>query len=277
LAALCAISSPDSSWLWLIPTVSGIFLLEVAKNASGEIFDWDSGTDQRVRDKDRSPFSGGKRVLVDGLLTRVETRNIAAACYALSIAVGLGIALFRDTRVLWFGLAGSSLAYFYHARPLQLSYRGWGEAAVSLCYGPLIACGTCLVLTGEISRQAFGLSIPLGLLTGAFLWINEFPDFEADKASGKNTWVVRLGRRNASRAYVGIVCLAFLLLLLQAVLWRNPALLAGLAGAIPSVRASRTLLRHPHDTAMLIPAQANSLIAFLLYALGAGIGSALAP
>lgn len=36
------------SLTWLAWTVVGIFLLEAAQNASGEIFDWDSGTDRGV-------------------------------------------------------------------------------------------------------------------------------------------------------------------------------------------------------------------------------------
>jgi 1,4-dihydroxy-2-naphthoate octaprenyltransferase len=64
---------------WLTVTVLGIFFVEVAKNASGELFDFDSGADLGVAPEDRSPFSGGKRVLVDGLLTRAQTRVIAIA------------------------------------------------------------------------------------------------------------------------------------------------------------------------------------------------------
>src|SRR5512142_1587467 len=52
------------AWGWLILTVLGIFCVEAAKNASGEIFDWDSGADEGVREDERSPFSGGKRVIV---------------------------------------------------------------------------------------------------------------------------------------------------------------------------------------------------------------------
>ena len=74
-------------------TVVGIFCVEAAKNASGEIFDWDSGADQGVRDDERSPFSGGKRVIVDGLLTRRETAIVAGVFYAIAIAVGLAIVL----------------------------------------------------------------------------------------------------------------------------------------------------------------------------------------
>src|SRR5256886_11584347 len=36
-------------------------------------------------------------------------------------------------------------------------------------------------------------SIPVGLLIAAVLWINEFPDMDADNAVGKKTLVLRLG------------------------------------------------------------------------------------
>src|SRR6476646_9777956 len=81
LGACAAARDGPLSWVWLAVTVAGIFAIEVAKNASGEVFDFDSGTDASVADEDRSPFSGGKRVMVDGLLTRGETVAIAAVCY----------------------------------------------------------------------------------------------------------------------------------------------------------------------------------------------------
>jgi 1,4-dihydroxy-2-naphthoate octaprenyltransferase len=99
-------------WGWLLVTVFGIFAIETAKNASGEVFDWDSGTDRNIALEDRSPFSGGKRVLVDGLLTRKETWFIAAAAYVIGIGAGLSILWLREPSGLWFGLAGVALAWF---------------------------------------------------------------------------------------------------------------------------------------------------------------------
>ena len=66
LGACVAAREGGLSWGWLWPSVFGIFCIEVAKNASGEIVDFESGTDRAVLPEDRSPFSGGKRVLVDG-------------------------------------------------------------------------------------------------------------------------------------------------------------------------------------------------------------------
>jgi 1,4-dihydroxy-2-naphthoate octaprenyltransferase len=121
LGASAAAAAGPLSAAWLATTALGIFAVEVAKNASGELFDWDSGTDLRVRPEDRSPFSGGKRVLVDGLLTRGQTRAIAIGGYLLAIVAGLAIARWREGGVLWLGVAGLALAFFYHAPPLRLS------------------------------------------------------------------------------------------------------------------------------------------------------------
>jgi 1,4-dihydroxy-2-naphthoate octaprenyltransferase len=272
LGTAMAARDGELAWGWLVLTVAGIFLIEVAKNASGEIFDFDSGADLAVAAADRSPFSGGKRVLVDGLLTRVQTSAVAAAAYAMGAAAGLVIAAAREPRVLWLGIAGIALAYFYQAPPLKLSYRGLGEAAVALAYGPLVCAGTYLVQRGCVTSSVVLVSLPLGALIAAFLWINEFPDYEADRGAGKRTLVVRLGRPRAARAFAAIVAAAFVLLALLPA-WGLPrGLLLGLLGAPPAVAAAWRLLREPEVTARVVPAQAWTLSSFVLAAAGAALG-----
>ena len=273
LGACAAARAGPIAWGWLAATVLGIFAIEVAKNASGEIFDFDSGTDLAIAPEDRSPFSGGKRVLVDGLLTRGETAAIAASGYVLGGACGLAILFWREPKVLWLGVAGMACAYFYHAPPVRLSYRGLGEAAVALCYGPLICCGTYLVQRGSVPSSAIALSAPLGLLIAGFLWINEFPDYRADLLAGKRTLVVRLGRRAASSAFAGLIAAAFVLLLLEPLLGLSAGVWLGAIAFAPASVAARSLHRHSETTAPIVPAQKQTLLAFLLLALGSGLGS----
>ena len=150
LGAAAAGRAGPLAWRWLALSVLGVFFIEVAKNASGEVVDFDSGADAAVAPEDRSPFSGGKRVLVDGLLSRGQVLAVAGAAYGLAVAAGLAIVAAREPRVLWIGAVGLALAFFYHAPPLRLAYRGLGEMAVAACYGPLIAAGAYLVQRGEI-------------------------------------------------------------------------------------------------------------------------------
>lgn len=272
LGASAAAAAGPLSAAWLAVTVLGIFAVEVAKNASGEVFDWDSGTDLRVRPEDRSPFSGGKRVLVDGLLTRGQTWAIAIGGYLLAIAAGLAIARWREGGVLWLGVAGIALAFFYHAPPLRLSYRGLGELAVAASYGPLVCAGTYLVQRGSIPIEVVLLAVPLGLLVAGFLWINEFPDYAADAQSGKRTLVVRLGRRRAANGFAALgVATGVILALLPAAGLPRTVWLGGIA-ALRYFPAARALLATPEDTAAIVPAQALTLQAFLLYAVGASAG-----
>lgn len=256
--------------------VLAIFALEWAKNASGEIVDFHSGADTRVSPEDRSPFSGGKRVLIDGLLTPSEVAVIAAAGYLLFAVLGLEIVLRRDPVALPLGIAGAILAFFYHAPPLQLAYRGLGELAVFVAYGPLLMNGTYRVLSGKWSEEVAWLSLTYGLLVAAFLWINEFPDAAADEAAGKRTWVVRLGKARAAEVFAVIVGAAWLLFacaLLLVLPWTE---VLALAGVVPSVQAIRSLLRSWNSTRQLIPAQARTLAAFVLFAVGASLGMVIA-
>ncbi|HET7768645.1 MAG TPA: prenyltransferase [Chloroflexota bacterium] len=277
LGAAFAAREVPLDWGWLALTVAGIFALEVAKNASGEVFDFDSGADLAVTPENRSPFSGGKRVLVDGLLTRGQTWGIAAVGYALGTAAGLAIVLWREPGVLWLGLAGVACAWFYQAPPFKLSYRGFGELAVAVCYGPLITLGTYLVLNGGLAPGVVWASLPLGMLIAAFLWVNEFPDYAADSSAGKRTLVVQLGRRRAALAYTALVATALTVAAVVpfvAIPYGYGALL-GVIGGLPALLAASILRTYPEQTARIIRAQALTLQAFVLYALGTGVGALL--
>lgn len=264
---------------WLLATILGIFFIEAAKNASGEIYDFDSGTDLKIKPEDKSPFSGGKRVLVDRMMTRRQTAVVAAAFYALGAIVGFAIVV-HEPRVLWLGLAGAAIAFFYHAPPIKLAYRGLGEIAVLLAYGPMILCGAYLVQRGDVPPATWRLATPLGVMIAAFLFVNEMPDALADEESDKRTLVVRLGRRRASRVYALFPVVAFGALL--ALPFVSPSLGFGVWGGflgLPlAIRATRRVwMTNGEVTEELVPAQAWTLLSFVLLALGSGMGLLLAP
>ncbi|HEU0032569.1 MAG TPA: prenyltransferase [Kofleriaceae bacterium] len=276
IGAAAAASQGPIAWGWLALTVLGIFCVEAAKNASGEIFDWDSGTDQAIRDDERSPFSGGKRVIVDHLLTRRETAIVAAVFYAIAIAAGLAIVLVREPDVLWLGMLGVGLAFFYHAPPLQLSYRGFGELAVGIAYGPVLAGGTYLVQRHSLDAGVLLASIPYALATAAFLWINEFPDARADAAAGKRTLVVRLGRERAARGFAILVTIAYVAVALLPLAGLPLTTLLGLIGLPHAIGAAHRLVRNPDNIREIVPAQAWTLLSFILMAVGLAGGFILA-
>lgn len=73
--------------------------------------------------------------------------------------------------------------------------------AVGIGFGPLIVLGSYYVQAQILPFRIFLISIPVGILIALVVFINEFPDYLADKSAGKRTIVVRLGKKNAMVLY----------------------------------------------------------------------------
>jgi len=261
------------AWTWLLVTALALFCIEVAKNGWGDIFDYDSGTDLAVRPEDRTNFSGGKRVLVDHLLTRQQTWIITVCFAAMGVLLGAVIVFLKAPVAFALGVVGLVLGWSYHGPPLQLAYRGLGELDVMLCYGPLICLGTYAVQTNALSTDVVWLSLPLGIFIAAFLWVNEFPDYSADKSCGKNNLVVTLGRDRAGRLLPAIYLVGFTLLWLIPFVSTLPrGIWLGFIAAPLAVVACRWVWRNPHTFYRDKPAQGMALLCFVFYSLGAGAG-----
>jgi len=88
--------------------------------------------------------------------------------------------------------------------------------------------------------------------------------------------VVRLGRPKAARVFVAMLTVAAVGLTLLPLVGIPVAVWLGALFVVPAAVASRILLQHAEVTARVIPAQAMTLISFVLYSLGSGIGLLLA-
>lgn len=276
IGASVAFHHPAFSWLWLVVILLGLFAIEVAKNAWGDVFDFDSGTDQAVAEEDRTDFSGGKRVMVDELLSRHQTWGMAAGFTLAGLIAGAAIVFLREPMAFWIGVLGFVLGWSYHGPPLRFAYRGLGELDVVICYGPLIALSTYLVLTHSLSWEVFWLSIPLGLIIAAFLWVNEFPDYLADRSHGKRNLVVRLGRHRASRVLPLIYLAAFAILAVLPLFGLPRSIWLGGLAAIPAAFVCHHVWYAPETFYRNHPVQPAALIAFLVYPAGVGCGILMA-
>jgi 1,4-dihydroxy-2-naphthoate octaprenyltransferase len=196
-------------WGLFALTLVGALALHVAANTFNDYFDWTSGTDENNNDY-FLPFSGGSRSIELGLISEKGLFRVALFFSALATLCG-GLLLFtRGWPIVALGMTGLFAAYFYTAPPLRLVARkGLGELFIGLCFGPLMVGGSAFALTGAMDPWAFLAGIPVGLLTTAILWINEFPDYAGDKVSGKNNLVVVLGKENARYGYALLMLTAF--------------------------------------------------------------------
>ena len=144
------------------------------------------------------------------------------------------------------------------------SIRGLGEIAVGLGFGPVMLLGAYWVQTQELSAAAWYVSIPVGILIAAVLYINEIPDRMWDEKAGKRTLVTRVSPEVSITGYAILIGAAYLSILVGVALGVMPvATLLGLL-TIPMVwRAYKALRRHHAYAYRLIPANATTVFAHL--------------
>lgn len=213
LAAAWVASGADAPagfpWLHFALVMAGTALLHLAANTFNDYFDWTSGTDEGNNDY-FLPFTGGSRSIELGLITPRRLFVVASVALLGAAACGAALAFLDRPLVLAFGAVGALSGFFYTAPPVRLAARrGLGELFVGLNFGPLMTAGAAYALRGTLLPEDFLIGIPMGLLTTAILWVNEFPDTPADVRAGKVHLVAVLGVARARWGYVAIVALAY--------------------------------------------------------------------
>lgn len=193
-------------WLGLVLCLLGVGCLHLGANLINDYYDA-KGSD--VLNLRVTPFSGGSRVIQQGRMSPAQVRGLAMAFFAGGVACGLALAAWGRPWVLVLGALGLAIGYFYSATSKALMLHGLGEIAIFFAFGPLVTWGTGYVLTGDFSLGAFLLGLPQAWLISAVLWINQFPDYQADREAGKRTLVVRLGTGRSRLGYLLLMLLPF--------------------------------------------------------------------
>jgi 1,4-dihydroxy-2-naphthoate octaprenyltransferase len=193
-------------------------------------------------------------------MTPGKVRTLAYLLFTLGVGCGLMLIFQGRPYVAVIGLLGLGAALGYSASPVQLMSAGLGELLIFLAFGPLLTWGAYYVQTGKLSLMAAAVSLPLAFLITAIIWINEFPDMEADLAAGKHHLVARLGLKTSRWGYAALMAAPFLSLFVLIELFHLPDLiLAGLAPLPLAVRAVRLAFRTPPDAPEFVPIQALTI------------------
>ena len=248
------------SWGWLGLTILGGAFLHIGTNTSNDYFDHTSGTDEANYNY-MVPFSGGSRSIQMGLISAKGMLTVAVVSFTLSAIVGIPLIQKAGMPILWLGLIGFLSGLFYTAPPFRFaSRRGLGELIIGLNFGPLMVAGSALVQTGQLLPEAFLAGIPIGFLIAAVVYMNEFPDYDSDKATGKNTLIVVLGPEKARAGYVALVASAFASIIVLVLNGTVPMLsLIALLAVYFGFSATRTLYKY-YNNRLLQPANWGTII-----------------
>jgi 1,4-dihydroxy-2-naphthoate octaprenyltransferase len=276
-AAVANLSGFSVDWGWLGLTLLGGSLLHIGTNTANDYFDHTSGTDEANYNY-MVPFSGGSRSIQMGLISAKGMLTVAIVSFALSAVVGIPLIQKAGMPVLWLGLIGFLSGLFYTAPPFRFASRkGLGELLIGLNFGPLMVAGSALVQTGQLLPEAFLAGIPIGLLVAAIVYVNEFPDHDGDKATGKDTLIVVFGPEKARIGYVLLVAGAFISIIVMALNGTFPMLtLIALVASYFGVRAIKILYKY-YDDRLLQPANAGTInmhfITGVLFCIGIWLGT----
>ena len=155
---------------------------------------YDRASDART---ERTPYSGGSGVLVEGALA--PGIAIAAACVCLCASACGSIALFATGHAVaaLLGAAIVPLAWAYSAPPMRLLARGLGEADTMLVVRILVPLCAYAAQAGTIDARALATTLPGAAATLAMMITVQVPDLRADAETGKRNLVVRLGLRRS--------------------------------------------------------------------------------
>jgi 1,4-dihydroxy-2-naphthoate octaprenyltransferase len=205
-----AVAATENAFTWwtALLTLVGASLAHLAINVTNDIFDTLSGAD----DANTTPtqFSGGSRVAVYDLVSIPGLIWLALALFGGAAAIGLLlVAVTGSMALLWIGIAGIAIGVAYTAPPLKLVYRGWGEIAVAIGFGPIMLLGAYVVQTGQLAWEPFLLSLVPGILIALILYVNEIPDRRSDAEAGKRTLPVRLAPSTVQAGYLAAALTAF--------------------------------------------------------------------
>jgi len=228
--------------LTAVLTVIGASFVQLGLNVANDVFDTAQGAD----DANLTPtkFSGGSRVIQYGLVSFRQMAGIATVFYVGAGLIGLLLLALRGSpALLIIGVVGFIVSIGYTAPPLKFVYRGLGEIAVAIGFGPLMLLGAYVVQTrGALSWEPFVASLPIALLVALILYVNEIPDRRGDARAGKRTLPVRLSKPTVIAIYQVAAVAAYAIVVIGVVVGQLPipALLALLSAPL-ALQVSRGL------------------------------------
>lgn len=181
-------------------------LAQVASNFANEYYDFKGGLDRKGR-------VGPRRGVTEGDITPAAMRDAVFITLGLACAVGLCLIYWGGWWLIAAGLLIAAGVLAYSTGPFPLSHHGLGEVAVVFFFGIIPVNLTCYLMTGHFTSEVAVGSVAFGLMGANVLIVNNYRDCDDDRAVGKRTLAVILGRKTASALYFANGIAAYCLVL----------------------------------------------------------------
>jgi 1,4-dihydroxy-2-naphthoate octaprenyltransferase len=256
LASVIAVSNGIALAFWknkqidlsdAVLTFVGVICLHASIDLLNDYWDYKRGIDTATR---RTKFSGGTGVLPENLLKPGNVYSVGLIFLLIGTLIGMYFVVIRGIVIaLLLGFAILAV-YFYSTSIVNL---GLGEAFVAI-KGTLIVVGSYYVQTWSIGVGVVFVGIIMGILSASVLFVNSFPDYQADRSRGRRTLVILLGRQRAVKIFPWIILCTYVLIIAGIFLgYLKIYSLASLLSAPFAVSAIKRISKSYQDVEKLVP------------------------
>lgn len=189
------------TWDWKIFALALLvtLLYQVLSNYANDYGDGVKGTDaKRITEAE-------SRAVASGRITAGQMKKAVILLAVLSFAATVAllylafIPRFMNEFYIFIGLGIASIlaAIGYTIGKKPYGYMGLGDLFVFIFFGLVSVCGSYSLFTKTFSWDMLLPGTAVGLMSMAVLNLNNMRDIESDRLSGKNSFALRIGFKNA--------------------------------------------------------------------------------
>lgn len=188
-------------WDWRIFVLALLvtLLYQVLSNYANDYGDGVKGTDAKRATEAEA------RAVASGKITAKQMKNAVILLSVLSFAATVALLYvafipdYMNEFYIFIGLGVASIlaAIGYTVGKKPYGYMGLGDVFVFIFFGLVSVCGSYFLFTKSFSWDMLLPGTAIGMMSMAVLNLNNMRDIESDKLSGKNSFALRIGFKNA--------------------------------------------------------------------------------
>lgn len=252
-------------WVAAMVTLVAAVLIQIGTNYSNDYHDFVKGADTAER-------KGPTRITQAGLVKPDAVRRAALIAFGLAFLAGMYLIWRGGWIIFLIGVLSIFFGILYTAGRYSLAYLGLADIFVFVFFGPVAVAGTFYVQALTIDPVVVMAGFGPGFLSMAILLVNNIRDIDEDRAAGKKTLVVRIGRKFGMAFYQACFVGAALTVLVLVVLtvgheWSLMALIVFPIGISNTAKMRKS--NHPGVMNPLLGATARMLLVYcVLFSIG---------
>lgn len=199
--AMWRLHNEGKEWDWRIFALALLvtLLYQILSNYANDYGDGVKGTDKlRINEAEQRAVASGK-ITADQMKNAVILFSVLS--FIATIAL-LYLAFFPNfIKEFWIfsglGIACILAAIGYTVGKKPYGYLGLGDLMVFIFFGLVSVCGSYFLFTKQFHWDILLPASAIGLMSAAVLNLNNMRDIESDQLSGKNSFALRIGYKNA--------------------------------------------------------------------------------